>query len=153
MTCWSVTLTWCGHSLLKCPSVLHCESVFFAVRVSLTGWSSSNDVTTTQFTHLHNTLPLIDLTSFYKVTVFLLAGYKWLYGGNTINIRVHIFECRVAWRAGGGWWLMVLWGCFFFFFVLFFYIIQASQISCARLFTSIKTINAAIVVALPYKTN
>lgn len=108
MTCWSVTLTWCAHSLLKCPSVLHCESVFFVGWVSLTGWSFSNNVTTTQFTHLCNTLLLIDLTSFYKVAVFLLSGCKWLYGGNTINIRVQISECHAAWRARGGWWLMKL---------------------------------------------
>lgn len=104
MTCWSVTLTSCAHSLLKCPSVLHSESVFFVGRVSLTGWSFSNNVTTTRLTHSYNTLPLIDLPSFYKVTAFLLSGSKWLRRGNTINIRVQIFECHLAWRAPDGWW-------------------------------------------------
>lgn len=93
MTRWSVTLTSCAHSLLKCPSVLHRESVFFVVWLWLTGWLSSNNVTTTHFTHLYNTLPLIDHGSFYKV--FLLLGSKWLYSCYSINITVQIFQCHI----------------------------------------------------------
>lgn len=95
--------TWCAHSLLKCPSVHHCDSVFFVVWHPLTGCSSSNNVTTTQ---LYNTLSLIDLASVYKLSVFLLSPCHST--SNAINNRVQVFECHVAWRAGGGWRLMIL---------------------------------------------